>query len=599
MPRRILCPWTNFPVSFNLKMTFWQAENEIQNPQKTEHHRRHYLLIAIVVVFIIILMITMDIRKDRSRHKFSVVSNHEEWIHDSNSKFHYGIVLDCGSSGSRVFIYYWPDHNGNPEHLLNIKQMIDRDGKPVRMKVRPGLSTYEDKPENSSSYIAPLLRHAANHIPKSKHSETPLYILATAGMRLLSKQKQDAIINNLVTEIPKKFLFLFSSSQVEVITGKQEGIYAWITINYVLGRFDHSEASHHSENTSDLKERKKTVGSLDMGGASTQITFEVPETVKLPAGLKTEVNLGCDSHMTVHKYILYVSTFLGFGATTARSRYLDMIFTKKNHSLPSHSRIHLDPCLPSDIRIKGSHKGVNYRMKGLGNFDVCRNQLTPLLNNSEPCENPPCSLNGVYQPQISFNSTDFYGFSEFWYSVNDVLRLPGVYDARKFDAASKEFCKTKWPVLHKRFQSRLYPFADEHRFMYQCFKSAWMTTVLHDGFGFPRYYRRLHPTFMIDGKEIQWTLGAILYRTRFLPLREMQASTKGILNPRLSFIVLGDSAFKVVLFLCSLVVLFSIYVIFAKPRLAMPSFKRFLSNNSSSNMVSETPNYPTDVRISL
>ena len=76
-------------------------------------------------------------------------------------------------------------------------------------------------------------------------------------------------------------------------------------------------------------------------------------------------------------------------------------------------------------------------MKGLGNFDVCRNQLTALLNNSEPCENPPCSLNGVYQPQISFNSTDFYGFSEFWYSVNDVLRLPGVYDARKFDVASK------------------------------------------------------------------------------------------------------------------------------------------------------------------
>ena len=74
-----------------------------------------------------------------------------------------------------------------------------------------------------------MLRHAANHIPKSKHSETPLYILATAGMRLLSKQKQDAIINNLVNEIPLHFDFLFSSTQIEVITGKQEGM-----INLVL-----------------------------------------------------------------------------------------------------------------------------------------------------------------------------------------------------------------------------------------------------------------------------------------------------------------------------------------------------------------------------
>ena len=80
----------------------------------------------------------MDVRKDKSRPKFNVVVGNDLWIHNKDSKFHYGIVLDCGSSGTRVFIYYWPDHNGNPEHLLNIQQMIDRDGRPVRMKVRPG-----------------------------------------------------------------------------------------------------------------------------------------------------------------------------------------------------------------------------------------------------------------------------------------------------------------------------------------------------------------------------------------------------------------------------------------------------------------------------
>ena len=84
-------------------------------------------------------MITMDIRKDKSIKKFNTVLNNDNWIHGKNSEFHYGIVLDCGSSGTRVFIYYWPDHNGNPEYLLNIQQMIDRDGQPVRMKMRPGI----------------------------------------------------------------------------------------------------------------------------------------------------------------------------------------------------------------------------------------------------------------------------------------------------------------------------------------------------------------------------------------------------------------------------------------------------------------------------
>ena len=62
-------------------------------------------------------------------------------------------------------------------------------------------------------------------------------------------------------------------------------------------------------------------------------TFNVNFQEKLPAHLTTEVNLGCDSHMTIHNYKVYVATFLGYGATTARSRYLNTILTKKNNSV--------------------------------------------------------------------------------------------------------------------------------------------------------------------------------------------------------------------------------------------------------------------------
>ena len=49
----------------------------------------------------------------------------------------------------------------------------------------PGISELASSPEKASDYIYPLLSFAALHIPKNKHQETPLYILCTAGMRVL------------------------------------------------------------------------------------------------------------------------------------------------------------------------------------------------------------------------------------------------------------------------------------------------------------------------------------------------------------------------------------------------------------------------------
>lgn len=46
-----------------------------------------------------------------------------------------------------------------------------------------------------------------------------------------------------------------------------------------------------------------------------------------------------------------------------------------------------------------------------------------------------------------------------------------------------------------------------------------MYEVFHSGFSFPVNYINLKTALQVYDKEVQWTLGAILYRTRFLPLR--------------------------------------------------------------------------------
>ncbi|XP_020636003.3 ectonucleoside triphosphate diphosphohydrolase 4 isoform X1 [Pogona vitticeps] len=482
--------------------------------------------------------------RDKKLHRYLARVTDTEATDTSNPKLNYGIMVDCGSSGSRIFVYWWPRHNGNPHDLLDIKQMRDKNRKPVVMKIKPGISEFATSPEKVSDYIFPLLNFAAEHVPRAKHKETPLYILCTAGMRILPESQQKAILEDLLTDIPVHFDFLFSDSHAEVISGKQEGVYAWIGINFVLGRFEHTEDEDDalvevhipgSENKEAIV-RKRTVGILDMGGVSTQIAYEVPKTVSFASSQQEEVaknllaefNLGCDAHQTEHVYRVYVATFLGFGGNAARQRYVDSIFTNtvfRNRLLGKQTGMtsdspYLDPCLPLDVEDEIQQNGQMMYLRGTGDFNLCRDIIQPFMNKTNETQT---SLNGVYQPPVHFENSEFYGFSEFYYCTEDVLRMGGDYNATKFIKAAKDYCATKWPVLRERFDRGLYAsHADLHRLKYQCFKSAWMYEVFHSGFSFPVNYGNLKTALQVYDKEVQWTLGAILYRTRFLPLRDIQ-----------------------------------------------------------------------------
>ena len=115
-------------------------------------------------------------------------------------------------------------------------------------------------------YIRPLMEFASKHIPEKYHKETPLYILATAGMRLLSKKEQDGILSHLKDGINANYPFLFPEGNLEIISGRQEGIYQWLAINYVLGKLDYYVQTSSLSSDEDHKPnvRPETVGAIDM-----------------------------------------------------------------------------------------------------------------------------------------------------------------------------------------------------------------------------------------------------------------------------------------------------------------------------------------------
>ena len=59
-----------------------------------------------------------------------------------------------------------------------------------------------------------------------------------AGMRLIETDQQEAIMRNVRQGIQSHFQFQFPDSNLEIISGTQEGIYQWLAINYVLNRFE-------------------------------------------------------------------------------------------------------------------------------------------------------------------------------------------------------------------------------------------------------------------------------------------------------------------------------------------------------------------------
>lgn len=73
-------------------------------------------------------------------------------------------------------------------------------------------------------------------------------------------------------------------------------------------------------------------------------------------------------------------------------------------------------------------------MRGRGDWQACAKLLQPLLGGANSSQD---SLTGAYKAPIDFSNSEFYGFSEFFYCTEDVLRLGGYYNAPTFTAAAQ------------------------------------------------------------------------------------------------------------------------------------------------------------------
>uniref|UniRef100_A0A8C8R4K7 Ectonucleoside triphosphate diphosphohydrolase 1 n=1 Tax=Pelusios castaneus TaxID=367368 RepID=A0A8C8R4K7_9SAUR len=304
----------------------------------------------------------------------------------------YGIVLDAGSSHTNLYVYEWPAEKENDTGVVHQVEVCKVEGL--------GISGYSQDPEKAGLSLQHCMKKAQEVVPEQQHLETPLYLGATAGMRLLSLENR-SVAEKVLSAVEKTLRsFPFNFQGARIISGQEEGAYGWITINYLLGNFKQSGWLNFLPN---LKSRSGTSGALDLGGASTQITF-VPDQEPIESDDNS-------LHFRLYgkSYNVYTHSFLCYGKdqalrlklacdvqSTQNGSLLDPCFHQGYLRIMNVSELYTNPCTAEGEQ---QLPFTQLQIRGNGDHQKCRMNIQKIFNNSH-CPYSSCSFNGIFLPPI-------------------------------------------------------------------------------------------------------------------------------------------------------------------------------------------------------
>ncbi|KAK3529569.1 hypothetical protein QTP70_031988 [Hemibagrus guttatus] len=449
-----------------------QQEMKVKNPW----HRPHIFLATTGIAVAIIIMVSIAVVQNKPLHQ----------------KYKYGIVLDAGSSHTSVYIYEWPAEKENNTGMVRQKHACSVKGK--------GISSYSKTPEKAGESLKECMDEAKKTIPKHRHHETPVYLGATAGMRLL-KMENDVDSINVLASVEKSLqTYPFSYQGARIITGQEEGAFGWITVNYL------------SEN---FRKATGTEGALDLGGASTQITFVSGQKMESPDD-------SIDFRLYGNDYRLYTHSFLCYGKDQVLKLYLEQQIQPKPNM--TDNIILEDPCFhpgynvaknfqsvfdsPCVKKFTNSQKEHNFRHRGIGNWTKCNEAIKKVFNTSH-CRYSRCSFNDVFQPPVQGK---FGAFSAYFFVMNflKVTNYHSLVEAKKILDA---YCTTPWDTLKQK-----HPDVKEKYLAEYCFSGTYIISLLEDGYKFTADdWKNTKFIKTIKDSEAGWTLGYMLNLTNMIP----------------------------------------------------------------------------------
>lgn len=399
----------------------------------------------------------------------------------------FGIVIDGGSTGTRVHVFEYGIEGGVPKFDFTNSGLAS-------MRVNPGLSAYADKPEAAGGSLVELIEFAKGRVPKKYWGVTDVRLMATAGMRLLDSSVQEEILVSC-RRVLRLSGFKFRDDWASVITGIDEGIYAWVVANYALGTLG--------------GDPQETTGIIELGGASAQVTFVSSEV--MPPEFSHKLKFGNST------YNLYSHSFLTFGQNVAFDSLRESLVSK-NQKLITESLqkgISDDPCTPRGYLHKTEPSNLSpglaekkkyiSTLHARGNFSECRSAaLTLLQKGREECSYPHCYLGPTFIPKLSgkFLATENFFYTSKFFELAPRPFLSGLM------MAGQQFCQEDWSKLKKKYHL----FHEEDLARY-CFSSAYIVALLHDSLDIPLDDARIGYANQVGEIPLDWALGAFILRS--------------------------------------------------------------------------------------
>ncbi|KAM4633978.1 ectonucleoside triphosphate diphosphohydrolase 5 isoform 1-T1 [Polymixia lowei] len=385
------------------------------------------------------------------------------------SRIFYSVMFDAGSTGTRIHVYTFIQKETAELPILDNEMFHS---------IKPGLSAYADSPEMGGHTVRILLKVARKTVPRLEWKRTPVVLRATAGLRLLPTEKARALLDQ-VRDVLHESPFFVPDGGVSIMKGTNEGILAWVTVNFLTG--------HLSAQT------KKTVGILDLGGGSTQITF-------LPKSRKTIQSAPAADYiarfdMFNSTYELYSHSYLGNGLMAARLATLGALGAEG-----LEWQVFRSSCLPKKFRDEWSFGGLTYQVGGIpdgyAGYKLCYQEVLRVVKGI------------IHQPYELKDGNVFYAFSYYFDRAVDAGLIDGsrggMLEVRDFKKSAKEVCNkmTKYRSIS--------PFL--------CMDMTYITCLLKDGFGF-KDNTVLQLTKKVNNVEASWALGATFDHFHNLKIR--------------------------------------------------------------------------------
>lgn len=383
----------------------------------------------------------------------------------------YGLMIDAGSTGSRIHTYSFTRADGGQLDILH------EDFHPIK----PGLSHYKDDPDSAAQSLKPLLERAMARVPKSARRTTPVVLRATAGLRKIGEEASGAILSK-VRQLLRESEFRFDGDEwATILAGNEEGVYSWITVNYLLDR-----------SASD------TVGTLEMGGGSAQVAY-VPRDSNIRAS-SGNCSLSSESvEFKGAKLPMYTVSHLNFGLQAGREMALGRF--EEAGKLSGNPCINNGEPVEVDVPFK---PGKTLSMSGSGDYSRCRelideSVMRPAMGTSCQCD--VCTYHGAAQPR----SISEYVAIAFYLERTVAIGLQTPLTVKDIREKGEEICGMSVREVREKF-----PAVPNGKATDLCFDLAFITLHLERGHGI---HESSETTLMVLDKikdfELGWCLGAM------------------------------------------------------------------------------------------